>query len=271
MNQTDSGWRNLAKTQKQVFSQMGNGGDMPPVVICERKGKPQICVIAPTVDKHLALNAALLLRGAFACDAITLITDGYTLKNPTKEDAEKFYGKGVSMQEAFINGSEKISECITCMHYGTDGKIELSMMPYVFKDGDVQWGKEETLSEKKDGEIKGFLAESLREIMSRQTCLEMEPLQQAVEYFGIEGEEKQLHHTGRAARSILKNKDYLIIECFELDPNESPENFQEQFKAKYEEIKDLPECFKDTWGFKNTPFGEGDTGPKRPHADGRMI
>jgi hypothetical protein len=81
-------------------------------VIAERDGEPLLIVVAPQIDKHMALNAAYTCRRGFCCDAVTMITDGYHLvpreEEKTPEAFEKRHTaireKYGTFQDAFLDG-----------------------------------------------------------------------------------------------------------------------------------------------------------------------
>lgn len=242
----EENWLEIAKAYREAWKEATNSKDMPPYIIGEKGGQPVLMVVPPQVDKYLALRAAALVRTGFAIDALTVVTDGYTVTKHYGPDGYKRYeeiGKKYgTLQDAFHQGIEDVVECITAFHYYPDGTMTLGSAEYRDVDGKLVWSNTTEMNDKNDDGVKvsGLIAESIRKIMTSPSILEMGTIQQAAAKFGLEDDKnKQLYHAGRAVRRVLHEKNFLVMECVPWQKEEGCGVLFERMMQKFEEIKDL--------------------------------
>jgi hypothetical protein len=232
-------------------------GDLPPAVLVERGGELLAVVVAPHVDKHLALNAALVCRVAFDADALTAVLDSHVALTPlpppeTPEPAsveerneaalERFTSKwpAGAMQKARDEGAcerGEITQVLVVSRVERSGKIATRMLAYEYDGKDpatFKWldssdrpdmpmlsvdGVEEDESEN-GVKFKGLIPDSLRKIIAEGAIVDRDPrLQEMAAQNGF-NRRKQLYHSGRAAVTFLDAQGYKT-QFFDKKPEEA--------------------------------------------------
>jgi hypothetical protein len=242
----------FAKTQKETWNRHCSK-DMPPFIIIEREGVPLLMVMAPQVDKNLALKAALLCRKGFACDAITFVADCHMFRPPVGlspeesrklvDDVREKYG---SYQDAFKQGVEGVTESLSVVRCKlvprvVEGKVTFISVAYESQNKDVIWGEETTMEDGVGGaRFEGNIPSALRAILKEPSILEMKLMRTAAEKLGLDGDpERQLYHGGRAIRKILHMENFLIMECVKWKEEEGEAALRERVEQQFEDIKDV--------------------------------
>lgn len=227
-------WVDFLKAKKEMFVQVTERGDIPPVVIAERDGHIQTLVFSPQVNKHMGLYAARVLKAGFDPDHIIMVMDahihlGKVKEGQTKEEAyeeyQKKFPKGMqaACDEEGACDTGEITDCLICHRIDKDGKFEMFYLPYSYhgKGGPpFRWlDKEEKYKdcfkalEGEDGtEYEGFIPDSLREIMSEAPLTEIPILKDKSKEMEF-SPERQRFHTARACLEILANRDYIIFDA----------------------------------------------------------
>jgi hypothetical protein len=242
----------FAKAQKELWNRHCGNKDMPPFIIIEKEGVPLLMVMAPQVDKKLALKAAFLCRRGFACDAITFVADCHMFSPPrglSLEETEKLSNdirnKYSCYQEAFKDGVEGITESLTVIRCQlvprvAEGKCYLIAAAYKSEGEKILWGEESVVEEGVGGaRLQGEIPASLRKILKESTILEMRLMQDAAKRLGLDDDpERQLYHGGRAIRKILHMENFLIMECVAYN-GEGEAVLREKVEKQLEEMKDI--------------------------------
>jgi hypothetical protein len=226
-------------------------GDMPPAVLVERSGETLAVVVAPQVDKYMALNAARVCRVAFDADALTAVLDSHIALTPLpppktieeaarrevgeceldEKEAERLVTEkwpAGSMQKAREEGAcdrGEITQVLVVSRVERGGRIATRILPYEYDGKDpatFKWldasdrpdmpmlsvnGVEE--DDSKDGvKFRGFIPDSLREIIAEAALVDREPILQAVAAREGFDRKRQLYHSGRAAVTFLETQGY---------------------------------------------------------------
>jgi hypothetical protein len=247
-------WVEFAKGHKETWMKVCEKGDMPPFVIAERDGEPEIVVMAPQVDKHLALNAAQLCHVGLGCDALVIITDGFHLIVDRPEDMEpeeyneyheakykEIQDKYGNFQEAFEAGEDCIGEVITCIRCTKEGDIQAANCQYKREGEKVTWEEDQILSSTQEGaEISGNIPDALRHIVGIPPMFGGEEMNAAAEACGLDDDpEKQLYHCRRVIRRLLHEKDYLIVECIKWKESDGYGVLLNGIMDKFKEAEEL--------------------------------
>jgi hypothetical protein len=248
-------WLEFAKAHKEVWGMLDlgpKGGDMPPYVVAEQDGEPLLIVLAPQIDKHLALNAAVVCRKGLCCDAVTVITDGYHLIPKEGETAETFEERHRAirekyewLQDAFLDGCKDVGEAITAIRCDVEGHVIVANNYYVREDKTITWTEEPTvLDSKQDGaQIGGFIPDALRQIMNEPPLWDDEELRIQAEAAGCDVDSmdprKRLWHTSRAVRQALHMKDYILMEAIRWNPQEGYGELIRKTQELYSQLEGL--------------------------------
>ena len=182
------------KEQKEQFAKNDQCRELPPHLIVENKSGPAAIVIAPSLDKDLALKAAAMCSIGFSPVSMTIAFDA--LMSNAEESDEK-------------------QDCIICHSIDKEGDMKMSVLPYTSVDSQVMWQEEHFFSPKDsdDESISGDIPAALLDVM--RTSNE-EFMQDVKKEFGKEGmsEEEQNFHCGRAIISLLIGMGFKIVDLF---------------------------------------------------------
>jgi len=247
-------WLEFAKAHKEIWGMLSlgpQGGDMPPYVCAERDNEPLLVVISPQIDKHMALDSAVICRRGLCCDAITMVTDGYHLLPNEDESQESFekrhreirkkYGL---LQNAFLDGCKDVGEALTVMRCEAEGHIVVANTYYVREDKKIKWTEEIFLDDQEKGaEIGGFIPDALRHVMKEKPIWDDRMLRIQADRAGLDIDsmdlEKRLYHTGRTVRQALHMKNYILMEAIRWNPNEGYGELIRKTKEMYDKLEGL--------------------------------
>ena len=248
-------WLEFVKAHKEIWGRLDlgpQGGDMPPYVIAEKDEEPLLIVLAPQIDKHMALNAALICRKGLCCDAITVITDGYHIMPKEGESREAFEERHQAIrdkyglfQDAFLDGCEEVGEALTAIRCDAEGRVMVANHYYAREDQTTTWiGEPSFLDSGEEGaEIGGFIPDNLREIMKEDPIWDDETLRIQAEAAGLNVDsmdpQKRIWHTSRAVRQALHMKDYILMEAIRWNPNEGYGELLRRTKELYDQMEGL--------------------------------
>lgn len=224
---TLNAWIPFAKQHKENMIASSEKGDCPPAVIIEKHGKIQMIVVAPEVDKHLALSAIALLHTSLNPDVITMVLDarfsmGKAKEGETMEEAMAGYESG-DMQKRVEEGNRgDIVDCLLCYRITSNGETSAINIPYVYegKDGPpFKWLDDEPQFKDKlnltGDKVSGFIPEKLQEIMKMPVFQgdETEQLKVVADTFlPEEREERIYYHSARAMMAMLAEKKYYVLD-----------------------------------------------------------
>jgi hypothetical protein len=235
MNEFDKAFfTNKAKTMKEDAVELMDG-IFPPVIFVERDNKIQAVIVAPEVDKYMALHAAKIGRIGFNADAIIMLTDAHIATAQLDENTEKKltaeqaydlmknkFPPG-SMQKKVNSGQRgDILDVILCHRVTKDGKYSMIFLPYRSQDKKIHWIEDhpaavEINGSNKDMECIGLIPESLRDIMQEKAILERDDMDEIKKAGNIlsYSPERQLYHIGRAVLKFLESQGFKVADMQE--------------------------------------------------------
>lgn len=205
-------------------------GDILPTVICERDGQDQVIVVAPDMDKNLALHAANMLKFGMDPDSMIFMFDAHVAQGKrkegqTQEEAESEFAKKYppgSMQkmcdESGACETGEITDCIIVHRVDRAGKISMATLPYSYhgKGGPpFKWLDDFDFArgDEADGEVQmtGYIPDAIRQIISQPEAPELtalKALQDAKDFT----EERCRFHSARAVMHVLTVKKYMVVD-----------------------------------------------------------
>lgn len=220
----------FAKEQKEFVIAWTETGDLPPTVLVERGDRLQAIIMAPDVDKNLALQAAALARLGFDPDSLVVIFDARMSQATGKynyddaiEDFQKNYPQG--LQYACKNDREvakNIVDCLICYRINRFCEMELTVIPYDYagkKSGKaIQWLENRMQYQAANNlsdqiGLVGFIPDSLKQIMSSKKLFEQIPaLKDLAENHMRFSEERARFHSARAVVGLLLKDGFLVTD-----------------------------------------------------------
>jgi hypothetical protein len=184
---------NFLKQQKERFAK-NEGGELPPHLIVESKDGPEAIIIAPSLDKDLAMKAAYLCSLGFQPNSMTLAFDA--LMSRVEEETEK-------------------QDCIICHNIDKDGEMRMSVIPYTSVDNNVFWLEEQVFDTKSDEseEISGDIPATLVKIINERDNTFLDDIIQDYNKEGVSAEQAKFQ-TGRTIMSLLIEMGFKIVDLF---------------------------------------------------------
>lgn len=227
-------WVDVAKKHKLLWVMKTEGGDLPPTVIAVKGGRVIATVVAPQVDKELGIQAAYFCRKGLDPDRLVVVFDAYVRTEERfgegpNQVSDFNYEKGELQRMAAAGGCERgeISSCLICYLVDRNQEARLAIVPYYYPGkgkGKFRWTEYQTIgeqqrfvSEDENMALKGYVPETLRNIMGECTFIEMEPgrfLKERFEY----NDTQAIFHSGRATLKLLQDQDFLVHDCLTDDP-----------------------------------------------------
>lgn len=243
----------IAKRYKTVWVANDDQGDIPPIVIVIKDGKPYVAITAPQVDKNRGLQAASMARLGFGAEELILICDAHVTLTSGKSEEEQNrirdkYSEPGSMQkacdeqEACSHG--EICDCITIQHITSEYKFNSWTLCYEYhgKGGpEFKWLEEHNqemlnaviLSEEElDQKIKnreedeqqyvgGLIPEGLKNALLLPKPEENEAFAAAANIFEVSSEEA-LRAPERMARRMLKDEGFFVQDLIQISADKDP-------------------------------------------------
>lgn len=226
-------WIDFAKEHKAFAVQKTERGDVFPTIIVERNQELLAVVMAPELDKMLGLQAAHMCKIGFDPDSLTLVLDAHMHQskrkdNQTFEEMEEEYRskfpKGLQFAHDEENEIDEIVDCLICHRINRQGEISIVALPYTYQEGKnpLKWLDsdpnykdiyEEEMCDKDGEQLKGYIPESLRSIMSQSDIDQkfVEQVKNIAKDFDYEPERLR-YHVARAMISILNNSGFFVVD-----------------------------------------------------------
>ena len=202
-------------------------GDVPPVVLAERKGKPVSLIMAGQGNKMLGLHAAKLARIGMDVDTITVMFDAHMAGLREGETVEQFrerYPPGSMQRMCDEEGACELGEIIDCITVQRVTRTDTvgASLPYHYHGVGTtfRWDEEkiavqsEVLSgEKRLERMSGMLSDALRKIINMPSLLEQgEAILTRMFGDGPDAREKAFYHGARGTMQALDSQGFFVLD-----------------------------------------------------------
>ena len=212
---THKDWIEFVKDHKSFFVKNTKRGDVLPTVIAERNGEVFAIVVAPNVDKEMALRASTILRQGGA-DALTLILDAH-VRHVNSKDGDEFlknYKHGDMQRACDEEGACSlgiISDCLICQRIDSSGKVTLRILPYDYHGQGTEFKWKEETEQPEGVQYDGYIVETLRSIMNHQSLADNEEILKEGKEIGY-SQDRILYHAQRAVFNVLTANQYYVFD-----------------------------------------------------------
>ncbi len=202
-------------------------GDVSPVVLAERKGKPVSLIMAPQVDKMLGLHAANLARMGMSADTLTVMFDAHMAGLREGETVEEFrarYPAGSMQKMCDEEGACELGEIIDCITVQRVTKTDTvgASLPYHYhgEGTTFRWDEDKIAVQsdvlsgaKKFERMGGMISHALHKIINQPSILERGESMFS-RMFGNEpdAEEKAFYHAARGTMQALDAQGFFVLD-----------------------------------------------------------